>query len=121
MAGNYIPRSDTGFQAWVTNFVTYASTNLAGLGIGPGDMIPISTAQTDFDTKMSDNVTAQQAAQSARQAKDASRDTLESLIGRWFGSFRRRAMSMMPSAQRLELTYLIQSKTPLPVGSLQGR
>ncbi len=77
---DYIPGSDTGFQAWVDNFVTYANTHLAELGIGLPDIIPISTAQTDFDTKISDNVTAQQAAQSARQAKDASRDTLESLI-----------------------------------------
>jgi len=77
---DYIPGSDNDFQAWVANFVTYASAHLIDLGIAPGDIIPISTAQTDFDTKFSDNVTAQQAAQSARQAKDASRDTLESAI-----------------------------------------
>jgi len=77
---DYIPRSDTEFQAWVDNFVTYASAHLVDLGIVPPDMIPISTARTDFDAKMSANFTAQQAAQSARQAKDASRDALESLI-----------------------------------------
>ena len=77
---DYIPGSDTGFQAWVANFVTYANAHLAELGIGPPNMIPISDGQTDFNTKMADNVTAQQAAQSARQAKDASRDALESLI-----------------------------------------
>lgn len=77
---DYIPGSDTGFQAWVDNFVSYASAHLVELGIGPPDMIPIATGRADFDTKMSANVTAQQAAQSARQAKDASRDQLESLI-----------------------------------------
>ena len=77
---DYIPGSDTGFQAWVANFVTYANANLAGLGIAPGDMMPIVAAQGDFDAKIAANVTAQQAAQSARQAKDASRDQLESLI-----------------------------------------
>lgn len=77
---DYIPGSDTGFQAWADNFVTYASAHLVDLGIGPPDMIPIATGRADFDTKMSANVTAQQAAQSARQAKDASRDQLESLI-----------------------------------------
>ena len=77
---DYIPGSDTGLQAWVDNFVSYANTHLVELGIGIPDMIPISTARTDFDAKMSANVTAQQAAQSARQAKDASRDALESLI-----------------------------------------
>jgi len=80
MANDYIPGSDTGFQAWADNFVTYASAHLVELGIAPPDIVPILAGKADFDTKMSANVTAQQAAQSARQAKDASRDTLESLI-----------------------------------------
>lgn len=80
MANDYIPGSDTGFQAWVDNFVTYAGAHLVELGIAPPDIIPISAGRADFDTKMSANVTAQQAAQSARQAKDDSRDALESLI-----------------------------------------
>jgi len=77
---DYIPRSDTGFQAWVDNFVTYAQTHLAELGLGIPDVVPIAAGRADFDTKMSANFTAQQAAESARQAKDASRDQLESLI-----------------------------------------
>ena len=77
---DYIPRSDTEFQAWVDNFVTYAQTHLLELGLGIPDVVPIATGRADFDTKMSANFTAQQAAQSARQAKDASRETLESLI-----------------------------------------
>ena len=77
---DYIPGSDTGLQAWVANFVTYASAHLVELGVTPPDIIPISGGKADFDTKMSANVTAQQAAQSARQAKDDSRDSLESLI-----------------------------------------
>ncbi len=77
---DYIPGSDTEFLAWAANFVSYIQAHGPELGIGPPDITPIVTAQTDFDTKMADNVTAQQAAQSARQAKDASRDTLESAI-----------------------------------------
>lgn len=77
---DYIPGSDTGFQAWVDNFATYASAHLVELGIALPDIMPILAGRADFDTKMSANVTAQQAAQSARQAKDTSRDALESLI-----------------------------------------
>jgi hypothetical protein len=77
---DYLPSSDTGFQTWVNNFVTYANLHLVELGIIPPDLIPISTAHKDFDTKMTANVTAQQTAQSARQAKDDSRDSLESLV-----------------------------------------
>ena len=77
---DYIPRSDTEFQAWVDNFVSYANVHLVELGIVPGDMMPIVAGQGNFATNMAANFTAQQAAQSARQAKDASRETLESLI-----------------------------------------
>jgi hypothetical protein len=80
MAGDYIPRSDTEFLAWATNFAAYAGAHLAELGIDAADIAPIAAGRTDFYTKMHANITAQQAAQSARQAKNASRDTLESLI-----------------------------------------
>ena len=66
MSKDYIPRSDTGFQAWALNFVTYAGAHLVELGIEAADMTPISSAFSVFGTKMYDNVTAQQAAQSAR-------------------------------------------------------
>ena len=77
---DYIPRSDTAFQAWVNNFITYANTHLPDLGLMPPDTIPLSAANTDFAVKMTANVTAQQTSQSARQAKDDSRDALETAI-----------------------------------------
>lgn len=80
MSKDYIPGSDTAFQAWVANFYTYANAHLIDLGIAAADIMPISSANTDFTAKMTVNVTAQQAAQSARQAKDDSRDALETAI-----------------------------------------
>jgi len=80
MAHDYIPGSDTEFQAWAANFTAYALAHLAELGIVLTDVAPITAARADFNTKMADNVAAQQAAQSARQAKDDSRDALESKI-----------------------------------------
>ena len=79
---DYIPGSDTGFQVWVNNFVTYANANLVALGMVPLDIMPISSAHMNFTMKMTANVTAQQAAQSARQAKDDSRDILEAAVRR---------------------------------------
>jgi len=80
MAGDYLPGSDTEFLAWVDNFVAYVDAHPIELGVGPPIMAPIHAAQTDFQTKLPENVTAQLTAQSARQAKDDSRDALESLI-----------------------------------------
>ena len=49
---DYIPGSDTAFQAWVKNFVTYANAHLTELGMIAGDMIPVLSGQANFDAKM---------------------------------------------------------------------
>ena len=80
---DYIPRSDGAFLAWAQNFVNYVNSNFTALGIGdPGDpdLTAITSGLSDFDAKMTANVLAQQNAQSARQAKDDSRDSFESAI-----------------------------------------
>jgi hypothetical protein len=98
---DYIPRSDTGFQAWAGNFVTYANGHAVDLGLGLPDMAPITAAQTDFEAKMAANLTAQQAAQAARQAKDDSRDALESLIRQLVRKLQ--ASSMVDDTERAAL------------------
>ena len=80
MARDYIPSSDTGFQAWAANFVTYANENLAGLGLTAADMAAITNYQMDFSEALTNLVTAQQSAQAARQTKDDYRDQLETEI-----------------------------------------
>ncbi len=64
---DYIPGGDAAFNGWLDNFVTYATANLANLGLVAGDMTPITTAQTAWATSLSAHVTAQQAAKSATQ------------------------------------------------------
>ena len=119
MAGNYIPRSDNDFQAWVANFVTYAQAHLTELGIALPDILPISAARTDFETKLSDNVTAQQAAQSARQAKDASRDTLESAIRQLVRQLQ--ASGDVDDTERAALGITIPDTIPTAAGDITTR
>jgi len=77
---DYIPGSDTGFKAWVANFMGYANTHLVELGLTAPGLLDVNSAHMNFDTAMAANVTAQQAAQAARQDKSDKRDALESLI-----------------------------------------
>ncbi|HBR19012.1 MAG TPA: hypothetical protein DD726_02205 [Phycisphaerales bacterium] len=80
MSTDFIPRSDTDFLAWAQNFSSYANTNIAALGLAPGDMTPIGTAMMDYDTALTANTARQNDARAARVAKDAKRDTLETAI-----------------------------------------
>ncbi len=78
---DYIPAGDPEFDAWQTNFLTYATANAAALGLDPLlDIPPLIAVQTTWDADYAANASAQAAAQSARQAKDAARDAFEALI-----------------------------------------
>jgi len=77
---DYIPGGDAEFDAWLDNFVTCASANEVALGLVAGDMTPVTTAQTAWTTALAANVTAQQAAKSATQQKNADRAAVVSLV-----------------------------------------
>ncbi len=77
---DYIPAPDAEFNAWQQNFVTYASANLAGLGLVAGDMTPITAAQTTWASAYPAHVTAAAAAISARAAKDGARVSYVALL-----------------------------------------
>ena len=70
---DYIPGPDASFQAWQSNFVTYANANLAALGLVAADMVPITTGQTAWATAFPAHVAAVNAAKGAKQTKDESR------------------------------------------------
>jgi hypothetical protein len=77
---DFLPDNDAELVAWTTNFVTYASANLAALGLVAADLAPITTNQSAFGTAFTTNTAAQNAAQSAAAAKDAARAELESVL-----------------------------------------
>jgi hypothetical protein len=80
MAAGYIPRPDTDFAAWMDNFVTYANAHLADLGLLPADGLALTNGNNDWKAKLAAHVAAAAAAQSARQAKDDARASLEGLV-----------------------------------------
>lgn len=75
---DYLPGPDADFQAWVANFITYATANTAALGLTPEDLTPVSTGQTAFNTAFAAHIAARAAAQAAKQSKDDARRTLTS-------------------------------------------
>ncbi|HUU83630.1 MAG TPA: hypothetical protein VM243_09015 [Phycisphaerae bacterium] len=77
---DYIAGGDAEFNAWLDNFVTYASAKLAELGLAAGDLTPITTAQTTWAGALAAHVTAQQTARSATQQKNADRAAVLSLV-----------------------------------------
>jgi hypothetical protein len=112
---DYIPQSDGLFQAWQNNFVAYAVANAAALGLDPlTDIPPLTAAQTVWDADYPAHTTAQAAAQSARQAKDAARSSFEGVLRSLVA--RLQASPDVDDAERQALGITVRDVTPTAAG-----
>lgn len=110
---DYIPGPDANFQAWQTNFVSYANANLAALGLVAGDMTPVTTAQTAWQTAFPAHVAAANAAKAAKQTKDEARSAFVSTIRPLVK--RLQASSVVTDAEKAALGITVAA-TPSPIG-----
>jgi hypothetical protein len=110
---DYLPGPDADYQAWVTNFVTYANANLAALGLVAADMTPVTTNQTLFNTNFAGHIAAKNAAQAAKQSKDESRSGLTAAIRPLVR--RLQASSVVSDAEKASLGITV-AQEPGPIG-----
>ena len=117
---DYIPSADGEFDAWQSNFVTYATANAAALGLDPlVDIPPLAAAQGVWSTDYAANTAAQAAAQAARQAKVAARDSYESVIRPLVGVLQ--ASADVDDGERAALGITVPDTKPTPVGPPTSR
>lgn len=110
---DYLPGPDADYQAWVTNFVTYANANLAALGLVAADMTPVTTNQTTFNTNFAGHIAAKAAAQAAKQSKDDARAGLTASIRPLVR--RLQASSVVSDAEKASLGITVAAE-PSPIG-----
>lgn len=75
---DFIPRSDSEFDAWQSRFVTSLTAHLTDLGLTPGDVVALLGQQTAWAAGLAAHCTAQTAARGAREGKDSARRAYES-------------------------------------------
>ena len=73
-APDYIPTSDAEFLAWSTNFFAVLNANLATVGLGAGDVIPLENAKSAYSASVSDAIAKLAVASAAIETKKTSRD-----------------------------------------------
>jgi hypothetical protein len=112
---DYIPAPDAQFDSWQVNWVTYAAANAVALGLDPLVDIPaIQAAQTAWDTDYDGHLTAQAAAQAARQAKDAERGTYVALLRSYSQQIQKRTGTTDEQRGGLGITIPDTEPTPVP-------
>ena len=114
MANDYIPRGDAEFNGWLANFITYANANLVNLGLVAGDMTPVTTARTTWNSKYPAHIAAAAAAVSAREGKDAARVGVEAAVRPLVR--RLQASASVDNSERAALGITVPDKEPSPVG-----
>lgn len=110
---DYIPGPDASFQAWQSNFVTYANANLAALGLVAADMAPVTAAQTGWATAFPAHVAAVNAAKAAKQTKDENRAAYVAVIRPLVR--RLQASAVVSDAEKASLGITV-AQTPTPIG-----
>ena len=111
---DYIPGPDASFQAWQSNFVTYANANLAALGLTAADMTPITAAQTPWQNGFTAHIAAVNAAKAAKQAKDEARAAYVGVIRPLVR--RLQASALVSDAERASLGITVKAE-PTPIGA----
>ena len=123
MPTDYIPAPDTELLAWMSNFTSYATGNLAALGLTAADMTPVTAVQTAFTASFNVNLAAQDAAQAAHQAKTENRTSLENAVRALVR--RLQASTTVTNAQRQALGITVKDRHPtligVPTGTPTGR
>jgi hypothetical protein len=110
---DYIPGPDASFQAWQSNFVTYANANLVALGLVAADMAPITAAQTGWTTAFPAHVAAVNAAKAAKQTKDEARAAYVAAIRPLVR--RLQASAVVSDAEKASLGITV-ANAPSPIG-----
>jgi hypothetical protein len=110
---DYIPGPDANFQAWQSNFVTYANANLAALGLTAADMTPITAAQSPWVNGFTAHVAAVNAAKAAKQTKDEARAAYVAAIRPLVR--RLQASAVVNDAEKASLGITV-AQAPSPIG-----
>jgi hypothetical protein len=111
---DYIPGPDASFNAWQTNFLTYAHANLAVLGLVAADLVPADSAQDTWSDAFPAHITAANNAKAAKQAKDEARAAFVAAIRPLVR--RLQASSVVTDAEKAALGITVAA-TPAPIGA----
>ncbi|MCG3132593.1 MAG: hypothetical protein FLDDKLPJ_03456 [Phycisphaerae bacterium] len=63
---SYLPASDPDFDAWQANFMSYANSHLAALGLTPGDLLSANSLALAWTGRFTANLAARAAARRRR-------------------------------------------------------
>ena len=66
---DFIPAPDAAFDTWQANFMTVVGGSPTDYGLVAGDLVPATALQATWAAAYPDLITAQAAAQAARQTK----------------------------------------------------
>lgn len=110
---DFIPRGDAEAIAHGRNLLLYVSANLAALNLNAGDEDELKDSLDDFELKYNTAVTKKAESESAIVAKDASRQTYESVL-RKFNTDMKNVGDAHRAAMNLTVTDTVKTSVGVP-------
>jgi hypothetical protein len=107
---DFLPGPDKNLIDFMNVFYPYFSSNAVALGFTAADAAALNAQKIAFETTYTQNLSAQQAAQAARQAKDIARDALEATVRML--ARRMQANPAVTDVQRAAMGITVKDKTP---------
>jgi hypothetical protein len=116
---DYIPSGDAEFDTYQQSFITYAAANTVAIGLVPGNITSLTTAQTAWAAAYTAHNAAVAAALAARSTKDLARQDLQDTIR--VMAKKVQATTTVTDAQRFALGITVADTIASPVGAPVSR
>ena len=116
MSADFIPGADAAFDTWQANFMSVVGANPTAYGLVASDLVPASALQLTWAAAYPAHITAQAAAQAARQTKDAARTGYEPLIRGLAKRIQAQPPAIVTDAERAAAGLTVPDSNPTPVG-----
>ena len=112
MPGDYIPKRDSEFDTWISNFQTYVAAHAVELGLTPAQALEVLQAKTMWGLSYSNHIAAREAAGNAQATKEEKKGDATKTVRQIVNVIQARKETT--DAQRRSLAITVPDRVPTP-------
>jgi len=112
MSGDYIPKRDSDFDTWISNFQTYVAAHAAELGLTPAQALEVLQAKTMWGLSYTNHIAAREAAGNAQATKEEKKGDATKTVRQIVNLIQARKETT--DGQRRSLAITVPDRVPTP-------
>jgi hypothetical protein len=112
MPGDYIPKRDSEFNTWISNFQTYVAAHAVELGLTPAQALEVLNAKTMWGLSYTNHIAAREAAGNAQATKEEKKGDATKTVRQIVALIQARKETT--DGQRRSLAITVPDRVPTP-------